>query len=208
MASLVESNQLCSRDIALFFSVEHYFQYCKALFFEDESILAKMRATKDPAAHNRLGGEVKDVNQRIWNASMSIFQLHRYRILTILFESVVQHYEKRVDSQVHQVGQGTDAEEKLLLLEHCNIFEASKDQRWGCGVELPRALKVYNDMVEQDRQERHRITTEEARKEKGQKPIKPLKKTEWKGKTLLGQIIREVEEEQEKGQTDDEMEET
>ena len=49
-----------------FYSVEHYYQLEKAKYFGDEKTAAKMRATKNPWKHKRLGNKVKGFSESAW----------------------------------------------------------------------------------------------------------------------------------------------
>lgn len=95
-------------------TAEHWMMACKARLFKDEEILQKILACASPAEAKKLGREVRNFDQGIWEGER--------------FEMVVQ-------GNVHKFSQHADLKTFLLQTNDRVIVEASpRDRIWGIGV--------------------------------------------------------------------------
>ena len=105
-------------------TAEHWMMAGKARLFEDQEILAKILISKHPHEAKKLGRQVRNFDQPVW-------EKHRYDIV--------------LQGNVHKFGQHPALKTFLLNTKNSIIVEASPvDKIWGIGLkgEDPRAARM------------------------------------------------------------------
>jgi len=100
----------------------------KALLFKDYEIADKILKTKNPADQKRLGREIKNFHQHLWNVS-------KYNLVK--------------DVLREKYNQNPELKEYLLQHKDCEIIEASTvDRIWGIGFHESDALEHIDEWGE------------------------------------------------------------
>lgn len=109
------SSEFFMNDI-LFSTMEQYMMYQKAMLFQDEEIAKKILNTKDVAKIKKLGRNVKNYNDTIWNGVRQI----------IIYQGLLEKFK-----------QNDILKFKLLSTKDAILAEcAVKDRIWGIGLSM------------------------------------------------------------------------
>lgn len=111
-----------------YYSAEQFMMAQKALLFNDAEIFHKIMNTKDPIRQKRLGRQVANFNDEVWN---------QYKLRIVY------------DGNKAKFTQNPELKEYILETDDTHLIEASpRDRYWGIGFSAEKAVERKKDWGE------------------------------------------------------------